>query len=1052
MKRYLMIVLTSLFLITWTQAYALVTYEVAKLKASDGALYDEFGNSVSISGDYAIVGAYKDDDNVTNSGSAYIFERNGSSWTEVAKLKASDGAGFKLFGKSVSISGNYAIVGSNDNDNAFNSGSAYIFERNGDSWTEVAKLKASDGASQDEFGNSVSISGDYVIVGAYYDDDNGIDSGSAYIFERNGSSWTEVAKLKASDGAAGDTFGNSVSISGDYVIVGAYYDDDGGESSGSAYIFERNSSNWAEVSKLNASEGLSGDQFGNSVSISGDYAIVGAYRDDDDSGEDSGSAYIFEKNESSWTETAKLAINDGAINDGAELFGSSVSISGDYAIVGSYWGDGNINGTGSAYLYEKNGNSWTEVSKLNASDGHSEDTFGVGVSITGNHAIVGAVGDDDSGNWSGSAYVFEGFSIEDGYASISGKVVDSQTGNGITGVTVTVSGATSGQTTTSSTGDFSFLDVPAGSYTITATKSGYIEVSQEVTVQAGESVTVTLSLTSIGGGEYRIVLTWGETPKDLDSHLWVPDGSGCYNVYWDDKGSQNSPPYTQLDIDKTDSFGPETITIYQSQPGTYEYWVHRYSDTPDLTTSNAVVKVYDDQDLLRTFTVPTSPTGKNGWHVFDLNAISGSITVVNNLDDIGNGSCSSTPTCSYSITPTNKTFAYTGGSQTIQVTADDSCPWTATESLDWVNITSGSSGSGNGTVSYSVSSNNSSSSRTGSITIAGKTHMITQSGISCSYSISPTNGSFSSTGGTGSVSVTSQSGCPWTASESLTWVTITSGSSGSGNGTVSYSVSSNNSSSSRTGSITIAGKTHMITQSGISCSYSISPTNGSFSSTGGTGSVSVTSQSGCPWTASESLTWVTITSGSSGSGNGTVLYSVSANTSTNSRSGSITIAGKTFTFSQSGMPVVGPTLGESLDNTTLQWTTSGNSDWVGQTIINHDGIDAAKSGVINDSQVSSLETSVTGLCKLSFYWKISSEANCDFLIFFIDDIAQSGGISGEVDWQQMTFLIPEGTHTLKWEYIKDYSVSSGSDCSWLDLVVFDFSSRAMPWIPLLLLD
>jgi hypothetical protein len=183
-----------------------------------------------------------------------------------------------------------------------------------------------------------------------------------------------------------------------------------------------------------------------------------------------------------------------------------------------------------------------------------------------------------------------------------------------------------------------------------------------------------------------------------------------------------------------------------------------------------------------------------------------------------------------------------------------------------------------------------------------------------------------------------------------------------------------------------------------------------------------------------------------------VLYSVSANTSTNSRSGSITIAGKTFTFSQSGMPVVGPTLGESLDNTTLQWTTSGNSDWVGQTIINHDGIDAAKSGVINDSQVSSLETSVTGLCKLSFYWKISSEANCDFLIFFIDDIAQSGGISGEVDWQQMTFLIPEGTHTLKWEYIKDYSVSSGSDCSWLDLVVFDFSSRAMPWIPLLLLD
>jgi hypothetical protein len=160
--------------------------EVAKLLASDGAADDEFGESVAISGDYAIVGAYRDDDNGTDSGSAYVFERDGSgNWAEVTKLLASDGAADDDFGESVAISGDYAIVGAPiDDDNGTDSGSAYVFERDGTgNWTEVAKLLASDGATSDYFGTSVAISGDYAIVGAYLDDDNGTDSGSAYIFE-----------------------------------------------------------------------------------------------------------------------------------------------------------------------------------------------------------------------------------------------------------------------------------------------------------------------------------------------------------------------------------------------------------------------------------------------------------------------------------------------------------------------------------------------------------------------------------------------------------------------------------------------------------------------------------------------------------------------------------------------------------------------------------------------------------------------------------------------------------------------------------------------------
>ncbi len=186
------------------------------------------------------------------------------------------------------------------------------------------------------------------------------------------------------------------------------------------------------------------------------------------------------------------------------------------------------------------------------------------------------------------------------------------------------------------------------------------------------------------------------------------------------------------------------------------------------------------------------------------------------------------------------------------------------------------------------------------MTIAGNTFTVTQEGINCSYSIAPTVVYFNAIGGDAWVDVTATAGCSWTAVSNDSWITITSGSSGTGNGTVNYSVAQNSSTSSRTGTMTIAGNTFTVSQLGQSCTYSISPTSQSFEASGGSGSVSVTATNGCSWTAVSNASWITVTSGSSGTGNGTVNYSVASNSSTSSRTGTMTIAGSTFTVSQSG--------------------------------------------------------------------------------------------------------------------------------------------------------
>jgi len=407
--------------------------------ATDGILNDMFGYRVSISGDYAIAGAYAND----GTGAAYIYHFDGTNWIMQKKLIGSDVLAGDNFGISVSISGDFAIVGAPWHTVA-DSGAAYLFYRNqggADNWGEVKKLVASDGLIGDIFGRSVDITGDYILIGAPWDDfgfNNNV--GSAYLFYRNqggADNWGEVKKLVASDGTGNEYLGlEEVSIYGDFAVIGApnAYNTSF-QRSGAVYLFSRNqggADNWGEVKKILSSDSDLSDSFGESVSIDGDYFIAGSARDDDN-GSESGSAYIFYRNQGgadNWGEVKKITASDAAWSD---WFGRSASISGDYAMVGAFGDDDNGSDSGSAYLFGKNEggtDNWGEITKLTADDGQADDYFGFKLDISGNSAIIGApYGNGDSSD-TGSAYIYELSICGDGFTFGTEQCDDGNTNNG----------------------------------------------------------------------------------------------------------------------------------------------------------------------------------------------------------------------------------------------------------------------------------------------------------------------------------------------------------------------------------------------------------------------------------------------------------------------------------------------------------------------------------------------------------------------------------------------------------------------------------------------
>jgi hypothetical protein len=370
------------------RAIAKTFTEHAKLIPPLNDSYTKFGNAVSLSGNRALIGAYLGGDQV---GHAYIFVFDGTTWTLEADLAPSDGTAGDLFGYRVSLSGDRALVGAEGHGD---SGAAYVFAFDGRAWTQQAKLAPSIRGVA--FGASVSLSGDLALVG----DPNINDAtGAAYIYSFNGATWKQQAKLISSDAAENDYFGSSVSLSDGRAAVGAskYLS----SRTGAVYVFTKNGAAWTQEAELAASDGVANDGFGFNVALSGDRVLAGAQFANTNFVQ-AGAAYVFAFDGATWNQQAKLIAPESTAYD---VFGYSVSLLGDHALVGAI--GGNDNNAGAAYVFTFDGTTWAPQAKLIASDGAAFDFFGSAVSLSTNRILVGAPDNLGNGNGSGAAYIFE---------------------------------------------------------------------------------------------------------------------------------------------------------------------------------------------------------------------------------------------------------------------------------------------------------------------------------------------------------------------------------------------------------------------------------------------------------------------------------------------------------------------------------------------------------------------------------------------------------------------------------------------------------------------
>ena len=464
-------------------------FQQAYLKASNTGSNDWFGRSVSISGDTMIVGAQHESSNAKGvngdqsnnsaieSGAAYVFVRSGASWVQQAYLKASNTDPLDWFGLHVALSGDTAVVtavaersnatgvnGNQSNNTAGVAGAAYVFVRNGTNWTQQAYLKASNTEGSDNFGSSVAISGDTLVVGAALEDSNatGVNgdqndnsaayAGAAYVFVRTDTNWSQQAYLKASNTRAGDQFGTSVAISGNTIVVGSWDEDSNATGvngdqantsatdAGAAYVFVRDGTNWTQEAYLKASNTGANDLFGCSVAVFDDTIVVGALFEDsnaigingnqaNNSYPNSGAAYVFVRNGTTWSQQAYIKASN---TDAQDRFGEFVALSGDTLAVAAFFEASHATGVngdqydnsaphaGAAYVFSRTGTTWTQQAYLKASNADPDDGFGLSVAVSAGTVAVGAIFEDsnatgvdgnqfdNSATDPGAVYVFSG--------------------------------------------------------------------------------------------------------------------------------------------------------------------------------------------------------------------------------------------------------------------------------------------------------------------------------------------------------------------------------------------------------------------------------------------------------------------------------------------------------------------------------------------------------------------------------------------------------------------------------------------------------------------
>ena len=376
--------------------------ELQKVLASDGNRKDNFGFSVAISGDRAIVGARSHDFVVPNGGALYVFQRTGSIWVQEAKLFAPAATPVAGLGWSVDLEGDMAVAGAQKQFfDDVDTGAVYVFQREASGWVQTQMLQR--GTFFAYFGFSVSLDGDTLMVGAPGDDTGPGATGAAYVYEWDGFQWVDTDKLVAQDNDFGDQFGFAVEVHGDRAVIGAPKDDEVAFDAGAAYVYERGGTDWAQIQKLTNPTGAVGDELGAAVEVEGDVLMVAAPRRDA-AGNDSGLVHVYERGPTVWSEVSPIS---PALAGEGQWFGNSITLDGPLVLIGApHVSYTRFAGSGRVHAFFDIGSSWVELYHLEPTDGRPHDRFGWAQDFDGDLALVGSYWDDDGEVEVGSAYIW----------------------------------------------------------------------------------------------------------------------------------------------------------------------------------------------------------------------------------------------------------------------------------------------------------------------------------------------------------------------------------------------------------------------------------------------------------------------------------------------------------------------------------------------------------------------------------------------------------------------------------------------------------------------
>ena len=839
---------------SFVRTHATWTLEKTFKGVSDG---DQTGNSVALAGTVAAIGApAATADGHTGQGLVRTYTFASGAWGTPVVLTAAAGAAGDSFGQSVAFSGKTLIIGATlrDVSGHADQGAAYVFVDGLAGWTEQAMLTASDGTAGNYFGDSVAIDGDTVLVGARR---SLSEQGSAYVFTRTGSTWTQRVRLTGPGGASGDDFGRAVAIGAGTAVVGAPLDNVGSATNqGSVTVFTGIGATWTPVAWLSGYGPEEGPWFGDSVAVSGDTLVVGAAHDTLNSG--SGAVYVFVRNGTVWTLQARFAGSDSRMGDN---FGASVALAGDALVVGAPWHDASANSAGAAYVFTRSGGTWTQQAKLVASDPAGFDFFGESVAIRTSAVVVGAPGKEVLPfNHAGAAYVFERSGVT--WSERAKLTAPDNFDDGGFGESVAISGSTvivgaRGRTV---------ADVAqaggAHVFTKSATWAWQATLTPPVVYEGADCGT------AVGVQDDRAIITCPGAPAGTIVEAGTVHFFARTGVAWTQTSSlaATSPEhYGRLGAALAFEGGTAVVGASRTAGNTGAMFVFTSVDgtwrelqrlqaaggrTNDLWGSS--VALSGDLAIGGTNSAPVAGLDFSGYA-----AVFGGL-------------------CQFAPTPATISPGAAGATQVVTVSAgSSSCAWSTTSNAAWLTFIPPGTGTGSGAVTVQAGINTGPA-RTGTLTIANQTLTVNQAS-GCTFTLASSATSVGTIGGSGTVGLAaSNAACPWTAESNAPWLFVTSAANGTGSTTVTYSVLPNTGPA-RTGTLTIGGQTFTVTQAS-GCTYGLTATSASVVAAGGTATVGITaSDAACAWSARSNVAWVSITSAKSGVGPATLTYVVATN-------------------------------------------------------------------------------------------------------------------------------------------------------------------------------